>query len=194
MNYAEILKKALAQDTLENLFKGFLRTIECYSCLACISEKHFDEVAKVLKEKNRLYLVSKDDEDDEETKIVTTEYGDHCYISKEIKRVQGRVCWIKDYDNEDFQVIVTTDNEDFETWLLPIFFEEFYNFCERINILTEKKDEENSTNRKEICHILAVEITKNLDGIVTILKEFENVDDDKTINFLTTLFNAYLSN
>lgn len=181
MNYAEILKNALTHATLENLFKEFLNTVYLYSSFDCISKEQFHEVAKVLnEEKSGFYAI---DEDDDKSVIITTKYGEYWYTNEEIERTQNNTYWIDKFDYEDFQILLITDNGNYKTWMLPIFFKEFYQFCEGIDntIKKENKNEENINNKitgtKEKTFSLEniYNITKHSNKIIHICNELKNI-------------------
>lgn len=181
MNYAEILKNALMHTTLENLFEEFLNTVYLYSSFDCISKEQFHEVAEVLnEEESGFYTV---DEDNDKSIIITTKYGEYWYTNEEIERTQNNTYWIDKFDYEDFQILLIADNGNYKTWMLPIFFKEFYQFCEGIDntIKKENKNEENINNKitetKE--KIFSLEniynIAKHSDKIIHICDELRNI-------------------
>lgn len=190
MNYAEILKDTLKYNTLENLFKEFLDTVYLYSSFDCISGEQFYEIVEVLnREESGFYSV---DENNKITTIITNS-NKYLYLNEKIKRIQNYTYEIEDCNDENFQILIISEDNTFKAWFLPIFFKEFYVFCEGINNTIKRRNEEISTNKEKICNILATKIAKNPNGVITILKEFENVDNNITINVLNALFNAYLS-
>lgn len=181
MNYAEILKNALMHTTLENLFEEFLNTAYLYSSFDCISKEQFHEVAEVLnEEESGFYTV---DEYNDKSIIITTKYGEYWYTNEEIERTQNNTYWIDKFDYEDFQILLIADNGNYKTWMLPIFFKEFYQFCEGIDntIKKENKNEENINNKitetKE--KIFSLEniynIAKHSDKIIHICDELRNI-------------------
>lgn len=181
MNCAEILKNALTHTTLENLFKEFLNIGYLYSSFDCISKEQFHEVAEVLnEEKSGFYAI---DEDDDKTIIITTKYGEYWYTNEEIERIQNHTYWIDKFDYEDFQILLIADNGNYKTWMLPIFFKEFYQFCEGIDntIKKENKNEENINNKiteikKEIFSLENIyNIAKHSDKIIHICDELEDI-------------------
>lgn len=181
MNYAEILKNALMHATLENLFEEFLNTVYLYSSFDCISKEQFHEIAEILnEEESGFYTV---DEDNDKSIIITTKYGEYWYTNEEIERTQNNTYWIDKFDYEDFQILLITDNGNYKTWMLPIFFKEFYQFCEGIDntIKKENKNEENINNKitetKEKTFSLEniYNITKHSNKIIHICDELKNI-------------------
>lgn len=181
MNYAEILKNALMHTTLENLFEEFLNTVYLYSSFDCISKEQFHEIAEILnEEESGFYTV---DEDNDKSIIITTKYGEYWYTNEEIERTQNNTYWIDKFDYEDFQILLITDNGNYKTWMLPIFFKEFYQFCEGIDntIKKENKNEENINNKitetKEKTFSLEniYNITKHSNKIIHICDELKNI-------------------
>lgn len=181
MNYAEILKNALMHTTLENLFEEFLNTVYLYSSFDCISKEQFHEIAEILnEEESGFYTV---DEDNDKSIIITTKYGEYWYTNEEIERTQNNTYWIDKFDYEDFQILLITDNGNYKTWMLPIFFKEFYQFCEGIDntIKKENKNEENINNKitetKEKTFSLEniYNITKHSNKIIHICDELKDI-------------------
>ena len=146
MNCAEILKNALTHTTLENLFKEFLNIVYLYSSFDCISKEQFHEVAEMLnKEESGFYSV---DENDKTTTIIT-KFNKYLYSNEKMRRIQNYTYEIENCNDEDSQILIISEDNIFKAWFLPIFFEEFYIFCEGINntIKKENKNKENINNK-----------------------------------------------
>lgn len=146
MNCAEILKNTLTHTTLENLFKEFLNIVYLYSSFDCISKEQFHEVAEMLnKEESGFYSV---DENDKTTTIIT-KFNKYLYSNEKMRRIQNYTYEIENCNDEDFQILIISEDNIFKAWFLPIFFEEFYIFCEGINntIKKENKNKENINNK-----------------------------------------------
>ena len=182
MNCAEILKNALTHTTLENLFKEFLNTVYLYSSFDCISKEQFHEVAEVLnEEESGFYSV---DENDKTTTIIT-KFNKYLYSNEKIRRIQNYTYEIENCNDEDSQILIISEDNIFKAWFLPIFFKEFYVFCEGINntIKKENKNEENINNR--ITEIK--EETFSLENIYNIAEHSDKIihicDELKDIGF-----------
>ena len=146
MNCAEILKNALTHTTLENLFKEFLNIVYLYSSFDCISKEQFHEVAEMLnKEESGFYSV---DENDKTTTIIT-KFNKYLYSNEKMRRIQNYTYEIENCNDEDSQILIISEDNIFKAWFLPIFFKEFYVFCEGINntIKKENKNKENINNK-----------------------------------------------
>lgn len=146
MNCAEILKNALTHTTLENLFKEFLNIVYLYSSFDCISKEQFHEVAEMLnKEESGFYSV---DENDKTTTIIT-KFNKYLYSNEKMRRIQNHTYEIENCNDEDSQILIISEDNIFKAWFLPIFFEEFYIFCEGINntIKKENKNKEDINNK-----------------------------------------------
>ena len=182
MNCAEILKNALTHTTLENLFKEFLNIVYLYSSFDCISKEQFHEVAEMLnKEESGFYLV---DENDKTTTIIT-KFNKYLYSNEKMRRIQNYTYEIENCNDEDSQILIISEDNIFKAWFLPIFFEEFYIFCEGINntIKKENKNKENINNK--ITEIK--EETFSLENIYNIAEHSDKIihicDELKDIGF-----------
>lgn len=182
MNCAEILKNALTHTTLENLFKEFLNTVYLYSSFDCISKEQFHEVAEVLnEEESGFYSV---DENDKTTTIIT-KFNKYLYSNEKIRRIQNYTYEIENCNDEDSQILIISEDNIFKAWFLPIFFKEFYVFCEGINntIKKENKNKENINNK--ITEIK--EETFSLENIYNIAEHSDKIihicDELKDIGF-----------
>lgn len=182
MNCAEILKNALTHTTLENLFKEFLNIVYLYSSFDCISKEQFHEVAEMLnKEESGFYSV---DENDKTTTIIT-KFNKYLYSNEKMRRIQNYTYEIENCNDEDSQILIISEDNIFKAWFLPIFFEEFYIFCEGINntIKKENKNKENINNK--ITEIK--EETFSLENIYNIAEHSDKIihicDELKDIGF-----------
>jgi hypothetical protein len=182
MNCAEILKNALTHTTLENLFKEFFNIVYLYSSFDCISKEQFHEVAEMLnKEESGFYSV---DENDKTTTIIT-KFNKYLYSNEKMRRIQNYTYEIENCNDEDSQILIISEDNIFKAWFLPIFFEEFYIFCEGINntIKKENKNKENINNK--ITEIK--EETFSLENIYNIAEHSDKIihicDELKDIGF-----------
>ena len=182
MNCAEILKNALTHTTLENLFKEFLNIVYLYSSFDCISKEQFHEVAEMLnKEESGFYSV---DENDKTTTIIT-KFNKYLYSNEKMRRIQNYTYEIENCNDEDSQILIISEDNIFKAWFLPIFFKEFYIFCEGINntIKKENKNKENINNK--ITEIK--EETFSLENIYNIAEHSDKIihicDELKDIGF-----------
>jgi hypothetical protein len=180
MNCAEILKNALTHTTLENLFKEFLNIVYLYSSFDCISKEQFHEVAEMLnKEESGFYSV---DENDKTTTIIT-KFNKYLYSNEKMRRIQNYTYEIENCNDEDSQILIISEDNIFKAWFLPIFFEEFYIFCEGINntIKKENKNKENINNK------IIKEETFSLENIYNIAEHSDKIihicDELKDIGF-----------
>ena len=180
MNCAEILKNALTHTTLENLFKEFLNIVYLYSSFDCISKEQFHEVAEVLnEEESGFYLV----EENDKTTTILTKFNKYLYSNEKMRRIQNYTYEIENCNDEDSQILIISEDNIFKAWFLPIFFEEFYIFCEGINntIKKENKNEENINNKiteiKEETFSLEniYNIAEHSDKIIHICDELEDI-------------------
>ncbi len=194
MNCAEILKNALTHTTLENLFKEFLNTVYLYSSFDCISKEQFHEVAEVLnEEESGFYSV---DENDKTTTIIT-KFNKYLYSNEKIRRIQNYTYEIENCNDEDSQILIISEDNIFKAWFLPIFFKEFYVFCEGINntIKKENKNEENINNRiteiKEETFSLEniYNIAEHSDKIIHICDELEDIgfNNEEIFEIITSI-------
>ena len=194
MNCAEILKNALTHTTLENLFKEFLNTVYLYSSFDCISKEQFHEVAEVLnEEESGFYSV---DENDKTTTIIT-KFNKYLYSNEKIRRIQNYTYEIENCNDEDSQILIISEDNIFKAWFLPIFFKEFYAFCEGINntIKKENKSEENTNNRiteiKEETFSLEniYNIAEHSDKIIHICDELEDIgfNNEEIFEIITSI-------
>ena len=137
MNCAEILKNALTHTTLENLFKEFLNTVYLYSSFDCISKEQFHEVAEVLnEEESGFYSV----EENDKTTTILTKFNKYLYSNEKMRRIQNYTYEIENCNDEDSQILIISEDNIFKAWFLPIFFKEFYVFCEGINNTIKKEN------------------------------------------------------
>lgn len=180
MDCAEILKNALTHTTLENLFKEFLNTVYLYSSFDCISKEQFHEVAEVLnEEESGFYSV----EENDKTTTILTKFNKYLYSNEKMRRIQNYTYEIENCNDEDSQILIISEDNIFKAWFLPIFFKEFYVFCEGINntIKKENKNEENINNRiteiKEETFSLEniYNIAEHSDKIIHICDELEDI-------------------
>lgn len=180
MNCAEILKNALTHTTLENLFKEFLNIVYLYSSFDCISKEQFHEVAEVLnEEESGFYSV----EENDKTTTILTKFNKYLYSNEKMRRIQNYTYEIENCNDEDSQILIISEDNIFKAWFLPIFFKEFYVFCEGINntIKKENKNEENINNRiteiKEETFSLEniYNIAEHSDKIIHICDELEDI-------------------
>lgn len=180
MNCAEILKNALTHTTLENLFKEFLNIVYLYSSFDCISKEQFHEVAEVLnEEESGFYSV----EENDKTTTILTKFNKYLYSNEKMRRIQNYTYEIENCNDEDSQILIISEDSIFKAWFLPIFFKEFYVFCEGINntIKKENKNEENINNRiteiKEETFSLEniYNIAEHSDKIIHICDELEDI-------------------
>lgn len=194
MNCAEILKNALTHTTLENLFKEFLNTVYLYSSFDCISKEQFHEVAEVLnEEESGFYSV---DENDKTTTIIT-KFNKYLYSNQKMRRIQNYTYEIENCNDEDSQILIISEDNIFKAWFLPIFFKEFYVFCEGINntIKKENKNEENINNRiteiKEETFSLEniYNIAEHSDKIIHICDELEDIgfNNEEIFEIITSI-------
>lgn len=194
MNCAEILKNALTHTTLENLFKEFLNTVYLYSSFDCISKEQFHEVAEILnEEESGFYSV---DENDKTTTIIT-KFNKYLYSNEKIRRIQNYTYEIENCNDEDSQILIISEDNIFKAWFLPIFFKEFYVFCEGINntIKKENKNEENINNRiteiKEETFSLEniYNIAEHSDKIIHICDELEDIgfNNEEIFEIITSI-------
>jgi hypothetical protein len=182
MNCAEILKNALTHTTLENLFKEFLNTVYLYSSFDCISKEQFHEVAEVLnEEESGFYSV----EENDKTTTILTKFNKYLYSNEKMRRIQNYTYEIENCNDEDSQILIISEDNIFKAWFLPIFFKEFYVFCEGINntIKKENKNKENINNK--ITEIK--EETFSLENIYNIAEHSDKIihicDELKDIGF-----------
>lgn len=182
MNCAEILKNALTHTTLENLFKEFLNTVYLYSSFDCISKEQFHEVAEVLnEEESGFYSV----EENDKTTTILTKFNKYLYSNEKMRRIQNYTYEIENCNDEDSQILIISEDNIFKAWFLPIFFKEFYAFCEGINntIKKENKNKENINNK--ITEIK--EETFSLENIYNIAEHSDKIihicDELKDIGF-----------
>lgn len=180
MDCAEILKNALTHTTLENLFKEFLNTVYLYSSFDCISKEQFHEVAEVLnEEESGFYSV----EENDKTTTILTKFNKYLYSNEKMRRIQNYTYEIENCNDEDSQILIISEDNIFKAWFLPIFFKEFYVFCEGTNntIKKENKNEENINNRiteiKEETFSLEniYNIAEHSDKIIHICDELEDI-------------------
>lgn len=180
MNCAEILKNALTHTTLENLFKEFLNTVYLYSSFDCISKEQFHEVAEVLnEEESGFYSV----EENDKTTTILTKFNKYLYSNEKMRRIQNYTYEIENCNDEDSQILIISEDNIFKAWFLPIFFKEFYVFCEGINntIKKENKNKENINNKiteiKEETFSLEniYNIAEHSDKIIHICDELEDI-------------------
>lgn len=194
MNCAEILKNALTHTTLENLFKEFLNIVYLYSSFDCISKEQFHEVAEMLnKEESGFYSV---DENDKTTTIIT-KFNKYLYSNEKIRRIQNYTYEIENCNDEDSQILIISEDNIFKAWFLPIFFEEFYIFCEGINNTTKKenKNVENINNKitkiKEKTFSLEniYNIAEYSDKIIHICDELEDIgfNNEEIFEIITSI-------
>lgn len=194
MNCAEILKNALTHTTLENLFKEFLNTVYLYSSFDCISKEQFHEVAEVLnEEESGFYSV----EENDKTTTILTKFNKYLYSNEKIRRIQNYTYEIENCNDEDSQILIISEDNIFKAWFLPIFFKEFYVFCEGINntIKKENKNEENINNRiteiKEETFSLEniYNIAEHSDKIIHICDELEDIgfNNEEIFEIITSI-------
>ena len=194
MNCAEILKNALTHTTLENLFKEFLNIVYLYSSFDCISKEQFHEVAEMLnKEESGFYSV---DENDKTTTIIT-KFNKYLYSNEKMRRIQNYTYEIENCNDEDSQILIISEDNIFKAWFLPIFFEEFYIFCEGINntIKKENKNKENINNKitgiKEETFSLEniYNIAEHSDKIIHICDELKDIgfNNEEIFEIITSI-------
>jgi hypothetical protein len=194
MNCAEILKNALTHTTLENLFKEFLNTVYLYSSFDCISKEQFHEVAEVLnEEESGFYSV----EENDKTTTILTKFNKYLYSNEKMRRIQNYTYEIENCNDEDSQILIISEDNIFKAWFLPIFFKEFYVFCEGINntIKKENKNEENINNRiteiKEETFSLEniYNIAEHSDKIIHICDELEDIgfNNEEIFEIITSI-------
>jgi hypothetical protein len=194
MNCAEILKNALTHTTLENLFKEFLNIVYLYSSFDCISKEQFHEVAEMLnKEESGFYSV---DENDKTTTIIT-KFNKYLYSNEKMRRIQNYTYEIENCNDEDSQILIISEDNIFKAWFLPIFFKEFYVFCEGINntIKKENKNKENINNKiteiKEETFLLEniYNIAEHSDKIIHICDELEDIgfNNEEIFEIITSI-------
>lgn len=194
MNCAEILKNALTHTTLENLFKEFLNIVYLYSSFDCISKEQFHEVAEVLnEEESGFYSV----EENDKTTTILTKFNKYLYSNEKMRRIQNYTYEIENCNDEDSQILIISEDNIFKAWFLPIFFKEFYVFCEGINntIKKENKNEENINNRiteiKEETFSLEniYNIAEHSDKIIHICDELEDIgfNNEEIFEIITSI-------
>lgn len=126
MDCVKTLKQILKVETIENLYCGFFNEIEKYTTLTIISTSNFEEIISFLaKEQPTEYQIDKKE-------FITYYLQKTIFTKDEIDNFQNKIVYIKDYDDGDFHILIKECYNDCKIWLAPLFFKEFYEYCEEV--------------------------------------------------------------
>ena len=170
MNYVEILKQILEVETMENAYCNFISEIvKKGSTLSIILTYELEKIISFLaKEQPTEYQVEKKD--------FSTSYHfkDTVLTRPTMDRYQNKVCYVKNYDDEDSQILVGDSGSDLQVWLAPLFFKEFYEYCvEVLDSIEHSSSAQYSVNN--FCNIIAKDLLNNMEILNNLIENMVNL-------------------
>lgn len=206
MDYVKTLKQILKVENIENSYCEFFNEIEKYTTLTIIPTSNFEEIISFLaKEQPTEYQIDK--------KEFTTYY----YLQKtiftkdEMDNYQNKTVYIKDYDDGDFHILIKECYDDCQIWLAPIFFKEFYEYCEEVlnnikpspsveeieQILKKEEDEKKtSVSVNKFCDTVAKVLLDSMDMLNNMILSMTDLgaSNDQIIKTISIILENHFNN
>lgn len=205
MDCVKTLKQILKVETIENSYCGFFNEIEKYTTLTIISTSNFEEIISFLaKEQPTEYQIDKKE-------FITYYLQKTIFTKDEIDNFQNKIVYIKDYDDGDFHILIKECYNDCKIWLAPLFFKEFYEYCEevlndikpspsveKIEQILEKKEDEKKTSASvnKFCDTVAKVLLDSMDMLNNMILSMTNLgaSNDQIIKTISIILKNHFNN
>lgn len=206
MDYVKILNQILKVETIENSYCGFFNEIEKYTTLSIIPTNKFEEIISFLaKEQPTKYQI------DKKGSIIYYYLEKTIFTKDEINNYQNKTVYIKDYDDGDFHILIKEGYNDCQIWLVPLFFKEFYEYCEEVlndikpspsvekikQILEKEEDEkETSVSVNKFCDTVAKVLLDSMDMLNNMILSMTDLraSNDQIIKTISIILKNHFNN